>query len=82
MVGLGLRLARHLNTAFMAKLAFLFLQKSDALWFQVLQTKYFKTVEGSICSSQSTGWKGISRAWQVMLEGARAGIGNVHDTLF
>ncbi|CAN1162974.1 Putative ribonuclease H protein At1g65750 [Linum perenne] len=86
MGGLGLRLARHLNTTFMAKFAFLFLQKSEALWVQVLQTKYFKKVDGSFRrrnnSSQSVVWKGISRAWQVMLEGARAGIGNGQYTLF
>ncbi|CAN1303407.1 Putative ribonuclease H protein At1g65750 [Linum perenne] len=39
--GLGLRSARHLNMTFMCKLAFLFVQQSEALWVQVLQTKYF-----------------------------------------
>ncbi|CAN1142230.1 Putative ribonuclease H protein At1g65750 [Linum perenne] len=40
--GLGLRQARILNQAYMIKLAFIFFQKSDVLWVQVLQSKYFK----------------------------------------
>ncbi|CAN1145226.1 Putative ribonuclease H protein At1g65750, partial [Linum perenne] len=42
--GLGLRSARTLNLAYLAKLAFLFLHELDALWVRVLHTKYLKEV--------------------------------------
>ncbi|CAN1792135.1 Putative ribonuclease H protein At1g65750 [Linum perenne] len=84
--GLGLRLSRHLNSAFMAKLAFLFMQKPELLWVRVLHTKYFREVNGVLRlrskSSQSSLWRGISKAWPVMVEGSRVGIGNGRDTLF
>ncbi|CAN1170479.1 Putative ribonuclease H protein At1g65750 [Linum perenne] len=84
--GLGLRLARHLNMAYMTKLAFLFFQNPNLLWVQVLHTKYFRAVNGELRprnrSSQSSLWRGISSAWQIMLEGARAGIQNGMETRF
>ncbi|CAN1338015.1 Putative ribonuclease H protein At1g65750 [Linum perenne] len=82
--GMGLRLAHHLKIAFMAKLAFLFFQDSEALWVQVLHTKYFREVEGVLRpqnhGAQSNIWRGISNAWQVILKGARSGIQNGIDT--
>ncbi|CAN1810688.1 Putative ribonuclease H protein At1g65750 [Linum perenne] len=39
--GLGLRLARELNVAYLVKLAFCFFQRSEVLWVRVLQSKYF-----------------------------------------
>ncbi|CAN1274381.1 Putative ribonuclease H protein At1g65750 [Linum perenne] len=70
----------------MAKLAFLFMQKPEALWVQVLQSKYLRENRGELrprnTKSQSALWRGISKAWGVMLEGARTGIGNGKDTKF
>ncbi|CAN1140307.1 Putative ribonuclease H protein At1g65750 [Linum perenne] len=84
--GLGLRLARHLNMAFMAKLAFRFVQNPDELWAKVLHSKYFREVGGSLrprnAKSQSRQWRDIDKAWGFMLEGARFGIGNDRDTKF
>ncbi|CAN1120508.1 Putative ribonuclease H protein At1g65750 [Linum perenne] len=84
--GLGLRLARHLNTAYMVKLAFLFYQNPDLFWVRMLHSKYFREVNGELqprnTSSQSAVWKGISRSWNIMLMGARSGIRNGNDTDF
>ncbi|CAN1129315.1 Putative ribonuclease H protein At1g65750 [Linum perenne] len=70
----------------MTKIAFLFLQKSDDLWVRVLQSKYFREVDGNLrprqSKSQSALWRGVLRAWGFMLDGARAGIGNGEETLF
>ncbi|CAN1767631.1 Putative ribonuclease H protein At1g65750 [Linum perenne] len=70
----------------MAKLAFAFLQKPNELWVRVLQAKYFREIGGEFrlrnLASQSGVWKGISKAWGVMLEGARSGIGNGRETPF
>ncbi|CAN0886537.1 Putative ribonuclease H protein At1g65750 [Linum grandiflorum] len=38
--GLGLRMDRQLNSAYMVKLGYLFLTKPNELWVQVLRTKY------------------------------------------
>ncbi|CAN1807721.1 hypothetical protein LINPERHAP1_LOCUS25137 [Linum perenne] len=70
----------------MTKIVFLFLQKSDDLWVQVLQSKYFREVDGNLrprkSKSQSALWRGVLRAWGFVLDGARAGIGNGEETLF
>ncbi|CAN1750621.1 Putative ribonuclease H protein At1g65750 [Linum perenne] len=70
----------------MVKLAFLFFQKPDLLWVQVLHTKYFREVNGELkprnTSSQSAIWRGIARSWNAMLLGARSGIRNGEDTDF
>ncbi|CAN1188822.1 Putative ribonuclease H protein At1g65750 [Linum perenne] len=39
--GLGLRLARDLNTAYLVKLAFTFKQRPELLWVRILHSKYF-----------------------------------------
>ncbi|CAN1180887.1 Putative ribonuclease H protein At1g65750 [Linum perenne] len=84
--GLGLRLARHLNTAYLIKLAFQFFQKPDLLWVQLLHTKYFKEINGELKprnrNSQSAVWRGLTKAWPLMLEGARASIRNGQGTAF
>ncbi|CAN1127408.1 Putative ribonuclease H protein At1g65750 [Linum perenne] len=40
--GLGLKLSRILNRAYMTKLAFNFFRDTDRLWVRILQSKYFK----------------------------------------
>ncbi|CAN1189723.1 Putative ribonuclease H protein At1g65750 [Linum perenne] len=84
--GLGLRLARHLNMAYLIKLAFQFFQKPNMLWVQVLHTKYFKESNGDLKPrhrhSQSAIWRGLTKAWPLMLEGARASIRNGEGTAF
>ncbi|CAN1851672.1 Putative ribonuclease H protein At1g65750 [Linum perenne] len=40
--GLGLRMARQLNRAYITKLAFFLFKDKDRLWVRVLQHKYFK----------------------------------------
>ncbi|CAN1762633.1 Putative ribonuclease H protein At1g65750 [Linum perenne] len=84
--GLGLRLARHFKMSYLIKLAFLFFQKLDLLWVQVLHTKYFKEINGELKprnrNSQSAVWRGITKAWPLMLEGARASVRNREGTAF
>ncbi|CAN1818917.1 Putative ribonuclease H protein At1g65750 [Linum perenne] len=62
--GLGLRLARQLNRAFLMKLAFTFFQEKDKLWVRVMQYKYFRQNEEGLVNrnlkSQSPFWKGMS----------------------
>ncbi|CAN1845361.1 Putative ribonuclease H protein At1g65750 [Linum perenne] len=62
--GLGLRSASLLNQAYLIKLAFIFFffQKFDALWVQILESKYFKKVGNELIpahrASQSPIWRG------------------------
>ncbi|CAN0880875.1 Putative ribonuclease H protein At1g65750 [Linum grandiflorum] len=83
--GLGLRLARELNTAYMTKLAFTFMQQSELLWVRVLQSKYTRAEAGFSLRrkySQSVIWRGIRRAWPIMITGSRSGIRDGTGTLF
>ncbi|CAN1190047.1 Putative ribonuclease H protein At1g65750 [Linum perenne] len=70
----------------MVKLAFLFIQKPELLWVQILHTKYFKEVNGELrprnTKSQSALWRGICRSWNFMLVGARSGIRDGTGTAF
>ncbi|CAN1147350.1 Putative ribonuclease H protein At1g65750 [Linum perenne] len=84
--GLGLRLSRQLNLAYMTKLAFIFFQDPNRLWVRLLQSKYFKDSARGLqprhTSSVSTIWKGITSAWPTMERGSRSGLRNGRDTLF
>ncbi|CAI0546181.1 unnamed protein product [Linum tenue] len=67
--GLGFRKAHELNLAFLAKLVWLFTKKPDELWVYVLQSKYFKTVNGVLVAKSSARssnlWRGMRKAWPV-----------------
>ncbi|CAN1748538.1 Putative ribonuclease H protein At1g65750 [Linum perenne] len=84
--GLGLKLARQLNRAYLTKLAFLFFKEKDKLWVRILQDKYFSDSNGGLIArklkSSSPLWKGILREKDTMLEGAKSAIRNGRDTLF
>ncbi|CAN1155661.1 Putative ribonuclease H protein At1g65750 [Linum perenne] len=84
--GLGLKLARELNRAFLTKLAFIFFKEKDKLWVRVLQHKYFRQSEEGLqvrnLKSSSPLWKGISREWATMLTGAKSAIRDGTETLF
>ncbi|CAN1144455.1 Putative ribonuclease H protein At1g65750 [Linum perenne] len=84
--GLGLRLARQLNRAFLTKLAFTFLKEKDKLWVQVLEHKYFRQSEVGLVRrnlrSLSSLWKGLTHEWETMLAGSRSAIRDGTDTLF
>ncbi|CAN1180943.1 Putative ribonuclease H protein At1g65750, partial [Linum perenne] len=77
--GLGLKMARELNRAYMMK-------EPEKLWVKVIQGKYFRDVGNGLerrsLSSYSPLWKGISKEWQPMLIGARSAIRNGLDTHF
>ncbi|CAN1187196.1 Putative ribonuclease H protein At1g65750 [Linum perenne] len=84
--GLGLKLARELNRAYLTKLAFTFFKEKDKLWVRVLQHKYFRqteiVLESQNLRSSSSLWKGMSREWGTMMEGAKSAIMDGNDTLF
>ncbi|CAN1181654.1 Putative ribonuclease H protein At1g65750, partial [Linum perenne] len=84
--GLGLKMARLLNRAYMMKLAFIFFQDPEKLWVRVLQGKYFKETIGGYelrsLRSQSPLWKGLSKEWETMQIGARSAIRDGRGTAF
>ncbi|CAN1154207.1 Putative ribonuclease H protein At1g65750 [Linum perenne] len=84
--GLGLRLARQLSHAYMVKLAFIFIQKSDLLWVKVLQAKYFKETASGLqprnLASKSAISRGITKAWTNMLRSSRSGLRDGQNTSF
>ncbi|CAN1192177.1 Putative ribonuclease H protein At1g65750 [Linum perenne] len=84
--GLGLKMARVLNRAYMMKLAFLFMQDPERLWVKVLQNKYFRDTDAGLevrkLDSQAALWRGLYKEWDSMLLGARSAIRNGCDTLF
>ncbi|CAN1188823.1 Putative ribonuclease H protein At1g65750 [Linum perenne] len=84
--GLGLRLARDLNTAYLVKLAFTFKQRPELLWVRILHSKYFWETTAGLRprnrASQSAVWRGLTRAWPTMVEGSRSGIRDGKETLF
>ncbi|CAN1830216.1 Putative ribonuclease H protein At1g65750 [Linum perenne] len=84
--GLGLRLARDVNRAYLTKLAFLFFQNADLLWVRVLQNKYFRYIVNGLRprnrSRLSALWRGISKECPTMISGARSAIRNGVGMLF
>ncbi|CAN1166153.1 Putative ribonuclease H protein At1g65750 [Linum perenne] len=84
--GLGLRLSRQLNRAFLTKLAFIFMKDKDKLWVKVLQHKYFRQTEEGLArrnlKSSSPLWKGMLNEWQTMVAGAKSAIRDGTETLF
>ncbi|CAN1177290.1 Putative ribonuclease H protein At1g65750 [Linum perenne] len=84
--GLGLRHSKVLNLAYLTKLAFLFFRNPDLLWVKVLQGKYFKELADGLVPShracQSALWRGICKAWPLMMMGARSGIRSGKETSF
>ncbi|CAN1836497.1 Putative ribonuclease H protein At1g65750 [Linum perenne] len=84
--GLGLKMARQLNRAYLTKLAFIFFKDKEKLWVRVLQHKYFsKNDEGLTArnlKSTSPLWKGMLKEWGTMLEGAKSAVRNGRETLF
>ncbi|CAL1381633.1 unnamed protein product [Linum trigynum] len=70
--GLGLRSARALNLAYLMKLGWAFLNKSDDLWIRVMQGKYFKLNDNGDMvmkkSNFSRLWKGIVETWPIVKE--------------
>ncbi|CAN1800305.1 Putative ribonuclease H protein At1g65750 [Linum perenne] len=84
--GLGLKMARQLNRAYLTKLAFIFFKEKNKLWVRILQNKYLSPDNGGLAArklkSSSPLWKGILREKDTMLEGSKSAIRNGHDTLF
>ncbi|CAN1144861.1 Putative ribonuclease H protein At1g65750 [Linum perenne] len=84
--GLGLRLSRQLNRAYLTKLAFVFFKETNKLWVRALQHKYFRMTENGLTSrnlkSASLLWKGMLREWDTMLDGAQSAIRDGFETLF
>lgn len=84
--GLGIKSARDMNEAFMAKLGWRLLIEGDNLWAKVLISKYarhrtgkdmFQSVKGS-----SNAWKGITHAMQLVNTGLSHKVNRGHETKF
>lgn len=63
--GLGLRSAKNINLAFLTKLGWRIFEEENALWVQVLKTKYLK--KGEVPRD----WKakmGCSNAWRGIVD--------------
>ncbi|CAN1188305.1 Putative ribonuclease H protein At1g65750 [Linum perenne] len=85
--GLGLRMAGILNRAYLTKLAFTFFKDKERLWVRLLQHKYFtesgnEGIRQRRLPSKSPLWKGMSREWNTMLDGARSSVRDGSQTLF
>ncbi|CAN1170305.1 Putative ribonuclease H protein At1g65750 [Linum perenne] len=84
--GLGLKLARQLNRAYLTKLAVNFIKDPDKLWVRIIHAKYFKETNEGFTARKSTIQsplcRGITREWGTILKGARVAIQNGRDTTF
>lgn len=77
--GLGLRMAREVNLAFLGKLAWQMIDNEDKLWVQVMKSKYIKdnnffTV--SVQGNASLSWRSIVKSRSVIEQGARWRVGD------
>ncbi|XP_031103194.1 uncharacterized protein LOC116006838 [Ipomoea triloba] len=84
--GLGLRSAKEMNIAFMAKLGWQIATNSDSLWVQVLKEKYAHGKMGFEAISPkracSNAWRGILAALPVLRQGSRFQVNNGRTTKF
>ncbi|CAN1756620.1 Putative ribonuclease H protein At1g65750 [Linum perenne] len=79
-------MARHLNRAYLTKLAFIFFKEKDRLWVRLIQGKYFSDSNDGLnrrnLRSTSPLWKGILKETDTMLEGAKSAIRDGQETNF
>ncbi|CAN1170063.1 Putative ribonuclease H protein At1g65750 [Linum perenne] len=84
--GLGLRSAKEMNLAFLIKLTWGLLKNLEALWVNVLKTKYLKQSPNGLISKKSmrwsSCWKGINESWQTFTGGLFWSIRNGRRTNF
>ncbi|CAN1129226.1 Putative ribonuclease H protein At1g65750 [Linum perenne] len=84
--GLGLRSARHLNQAFLLKLAWGLLKRPKELWADLLLTKYLKKSDNGLVPRGtkrfSNLWRGIKEVWPFINMGMQWGIGDGKSTKF
>ncbi|CAN1771029.1 Putative ribonuclease H protein At1g65750 [Linum perenne] len=84
--GLGLRSARHLNQAFLLKIAWGLLKRPSELWADLLLTKYMKKSGNGLVARGtkrfSNLWRGIKEVWPFLNLGLQWGNGNGRDTKF
>ncbi|OMP13682.1 hypothetical protein COLO4_01156 [Corchorus olitorius] len=67
--GLGIKAAKHLNEAFMAKLSWEVIHNDAALWVQVLRNKYL--MHNRSPSNQSGLWKGMGISSHILNKGIK-----------
>lgn len=85
--GLGLRSAKDMNMAFLAKLGWRFINsEKDALWVRILAAKYtqWKTIIEALSDKKGTSnvWKSIVKAAQIVRSGCRTQVRNGKNTRF
>ncbi|CAN1837770.1 Putative ribonuclease H protein At1g65750 [Linum perenne] len=84
--GLGIRSAKEMNFAFLMKLTWGLIQHFDALWVNVLKTKYLKHSSNVLIPRKSkrwsSCWKGINETWPIFTGGLLWSIKNGVKTNF
>ncbi|CAN1137716.1 Putative ribonuclease H protein At1g65750 [Linum perenne] len=84
--GLGLRMAKELNDAFMLKIGWLLLKKPEALWVRVLTSKYLKEIAGVLEIRRrnwgSALWRGVRRVWPTLQSACQSVVHNGMNTSF
>nr|BAE79385.1 unnamed protein product [Ipomoea batatas] len=77
--GLGLRMARDFNRAFLTKMAWQIFSNIDKLWVKVLREKYVKNADFLHLQSQSNcswGWRSIMKGKDVLAGAIKWNVGN------
>lgn len=84
--GLGIRPAKDMNKAFLAKLAWRMLSEDESLWARVLRSKYASSEGGADGiihrHNASNAWRGIVEAKPILLTGLRHVAGNGRSIKF
>lgn len=84
--GLGLKSSSLVNEAYMIKLGWRYLSGSNALWSQILASKYCKGIPNDLTKSKKTNWsllwKGIMQGFEVLNASTSKSIGNDQSTNF
>lgn len=84
--GLGIRKARDMNLAFLAKVRWTIKQEGEKLWVKVLKSKYIRSTggveEGRTNRGVSNLWQGINAAGQLLERGIRKHPRNGRRTMF
>ncbi|CAN1815926.1 Putative ribonuclease H protein At1g65750 [Linum perenne] len=84
--GLGLRMAKELNEAFLMKLGWQILKHPEKLWIHVATSKYLKEVDGTLNIRRknwgSALWRGIRRVWSTLKTACQRSIRDGRSTSF
>lgn len=83
--GLGIRKARHMNQALLAKVSWRITDGEKSLWADMMRNKYLKgrvLLDTKTKAIDSSTWKGICHDMKVVKKGIRWVVGNGQKALF